>query len=83
MKQPSAENGEKFSHYREMMSDLLDDLRVTEAVSLITMVMAEYMIKMTSSDDQYHQAVDKASGLLHALPNIIRVMMDEEDSVKH
>ena len=69
---------------REKIRDLLNSIEKSEALGVLTMAMAELMIDMAESEDQYNKLVDKMNDFMIVLPTILRVM-DEEviNSVKH
>lgn len=69
---------------REKIRDLLNSIERSEALGVLTMAMAELMIDMAESEDQYNKLVDKMNDFMIVLPTILRVM-DEEvtNSVKH
>lgn len=69
---------------REKIRDLLNSIERSEALGVLTMAIAELMIDMAESEDQYNKLVDKMNDFMIVLPTILRVM-DEEvtNSVKH
>lgn len=76
----------KMQEHRDKVQSALSGLTDAEALSVLTMVMAESMISASESLEQYDRFINKAASFLRDMPRILEAIGDDfagPDSVKH
>lgn len=76
----------KMQKHRDKVQSALNGLTDPEALSVLTMVIAEVMVSIADSQAQYDRLVNNASDFLHGLPDVLKMLddgFDPYDSVKH
>lgn len=77
-----AARGERMMSMRSGILSMIDSLSDSEKLSILTTVMAETMVKVADSKDQYENLVGSLAAILTNYPTIaqlIQIMSPEDD----